>query len=833
MTSSMTFREAAITVLTESGVPMKLGDIWAAISSRGLVETDGKTPESSLATILLRASVGSGLSSQSAVKHFVRTAPNTFGLVTWSLPVPAKKPGKAPRPHADWKVDRAKARRSPEAARDLMALLIADEDDRHEILRATAKLLASIHAIAPRAWSVTMRRRELSILAGSLLFVWFRKDRVTITIDGGIADAGARSALNELERLPNWSFKSAPDLQGIEVSSADYSELCEALAPAVVAAVKHVVDRDTLSKSWRQHSPGFTAYLREATGLPVPDPELPDSTDDDEPIDLEALVREFATEYAATPKGTKLLDSYKTQREAGRANFEKAKAAKAAGKDYTADVLDGLLPHRDTKNNRARGAWTHVAPAITKELREWYEASGLYQPSDWPTVATALLDLFETVDANPDALPAAIDAFKARAPRGFRSGFLSPAWNALRPERFLVINKKTIEVINALSGTRFKAQLADYLKLNALGWKQVEVIRPLLPPSLLFYEPGDVFDHFCHWLVAEKEYFEEDDDEEDDDNGDVDDLEFEAAGSPPPPVVSPPPPTPLSYFVDDASQETGYAATEIEAWLRIWRAKHHLVLQGPPGTGKTFVAKRLARLLAGNGLIELVQFHPAYSYEDFIQGLRPRVVEGQLEYRLEPGRFLQFCERARHTHGQPAVLIIDEINRANVPRVFGELMYLLEYRTETAPLASGGTLSIPNNVYLLGTMNTADRSIARMDHALRRRFAFVRLDPRYDLLSKRLVASGIPAANVDALRSTLESLNEQIADPSFAVGISYFVRLAASAATAGDLLADIWRHEVEPYLGEYFHDDAGTASKFSWSKLTRADGPMALWAASL
>ena len=132
--------------------------------------------------------------------------------------------------------------------------------------------------------------------------------------------------------------------------------------------------------------------------------------------------------------------------------------------------------------------------------------------------------------------------------------------------------------------------------------------------------------------------------------------------------------------------------------------------------------------------LSLSSFHPTYSYEDFIQGLRPTVnSNGQLEYAIIPGRFIDFCEKAENCIGT-CVLIIDEINRANLSRVFGELMYLLEYRDQKIPIASGGELKIPENIKIIGTMNTADRSIALVDHALRRRFAFLSLKPNYDIL---------------------------------------------------------------------------------------------------
>ena len=174
----------------------------------------------------------------------------------------------------------------------------------------------------------------------------------------------------------------------------------------------------------------------------------------------------------------------------------------------------------------------------------------------------------------------------------------------------------------------------------------------------------------------------------------------------------------------------------LAGWVRAIERKGQAILYGPPGTGKTYVAERLARHLVGggDGFVELVQFHPAYAYEDFIQGIRPktRTAAGLLTRRCLAGSWNSATRPQRPARA--CVLIIDEINRANLARVFGELMYLLEYRDREVPLAGGGRLQIPANVRLIGTMNTADRSIALVDHALRRRFAFLALYPNYDVL---------------------------------------------------------------------------------------------------
>ena len=268
-----------------------------------------------------------------------------------------------------------------------------------------------------------------------------------------------------------------------------------------------------------------------------------------------------------------------------------------------------------------------------------------------------------------------------------------------------------------------------------------------------------------------------------------------------------------SYDAQAFTGETGYNADQLRGWIDQLRRKQQLILYGPPGTGKTYLAERLARYLVdGGGFSELVQFHTSYAYEDFVQGIRPRAIEGALHYELAAGRFLRFCAKARQAGEKPCVLIIDEINRANLARVFGELMYLLEYRHRPIALAGGGPeFSIPANVYLIGTMNTADRSIALVDQAMRRRFSFARLRPNYQLLANYLAKRGLPA---EGLVSLLKEVNQSIVDEDCELGISFF--MVADVATA---LAHIWQGEVEPYLEEVFFDRPDQMARFRWSKV--------------
>jgi 5-methylcytosine-specific restriction protein B len=289
--------------------------------------------------------------------------------------------------------------------------------------------------------------------------------------------------------------------------------------------------------------------------------------------------------------------------------------------------------------------------------------------------------------------------------------------------------------------------------------------------------------------------------------------EAKEAEAPVPPAL----PIQPRYTMEDFSAQTGFSPDIIADWRQRLERKQQIVFQGPPGTGKTYVSECLARLLVSqtHGIWEVVQFHPSYSYEDFMQGIRPQVISGGLTYRIEPGRFLEFCRKAeKRLDGAPSVLIIDELNRANLSRVFGELMYLLEYRDKKIPLSIGGEeFQVPKNVFVIGTMNTADRSIALVDHALRRRFSFIHLGPAYEVLEQRLKRDGLPA---ESLISALQAINREIDDRNYEIGISFFMKDRKGLRAA---LKAIWRGEIEPYLEEYFYDQPKKVESYRWDAL--------------
>ena len=295
-------------------------------------------------------------------------------------------------------------------------------------------------------------------------------------------------------------------------------------------------------------------------------------------------------------------------------------------------------------------------------------------------------------------------------------------------------------------------------------------------------------------------------------------------GMSPDDTIDPPPPT----------EPPGLKALSAEVFLPVeflqeietlLKEKKQVIFQGPPGTGKTYVARKLAACLGkSDERVTLVQFHPSYAYEGFIQGFRPKTTDGQAGFELRNGPLLQAAERARKEPDANHYLVIDEINRGNVAKVFGELYFLLEYRDSEMNLQySDEPFSLPGNLYIIGTMNTADRSIALVDMALRRRFYFKMFHPDDEPVKsvlRKWIAQN--ATGMEWVADVVERTNELLKDDRHAaIGPSYFMTPGLNEAA----VRRIWEHSVLPYLEERRFGGDEVAEEFDLDKLRRTGGP--------
>lgn len=245
-----------------------------------------------------------------------------------------------------------------------------------------------------------------------------------------------------------------------------------------------------------------------------------------------------------------------------------------------------------------------------------------------------------------------------------------------------------------------------------------------------------------------------------------------------------------------------------------------VIFYGPPGTGKTFIGKAIAQYLAQKENTEIIQFHPSFSYEDFFEGFRPaEKSNGSVSLEKVDGPLKRIASAARANPDKKYVLIIDEINRGNLAKVFGELYFLLEYRDEEISLMYSKTekFSLPKNLIFIGTMNTADRSIALVDSAIRRRFKFIHLDPTSEpcsqILTKWLQANKLPAV----AGALLENLNNALAKYEFSIGPAYFMKDKNRSRESLELT---WKYSIEPLLEEYFYGEwTEKKSEFSFDKI--------------
>lgn len=276
-----------------------------------------------------------------------------------------------------------------------------------------------------------------------------------------------------------------------------------------------------------------------------------------------------------------------------------------------------------------------------------------------------------------------------------------------------------------------------------------------------------------------------------------------------------------AYTKTDFLKDVYMSEDKYDRLISVMKRKKNMILQGAPGVGKTFAAERLAYSMLGKkdtSHVSLIQFHQNYSYEDFIMGYRPT----ENGFALTPGVFYEFCKEAQQHPREDYFFLIDEINRGNMSKIFGELLMLIEnsYRGKPVKISSNGeSFTVPENLYVIGMMNTADRSLAMIDYALRRRFSFIELEPGFETEGFKAYQKGLGNEIFDKLVAAVERLNEEIKNDSslgkgFCIGHSYFCGLENPKDCTVSWMREVVEYDILPMLEEYWFDSPAQVAKW-------------------
>ena len=517
--------------------------------------------------------------------------------------------------------------------------------------------------------------------------------------------------------------------------------------------------------------------------------------------DLKSTISGFQ-EWLQSAEGKSRLEKIKAEKRDFQAFMKILSPMDKKSVKFTDHVLFGLLPNRKNKNA------IRVSPFGTKPFQniKMRRSNEHYSEKDWNEIAYNFYSLADNFTKEPESLDGWIKDFVSGGFKGFQTGIISPILFCI-DDKFPVINTPVTNAYNTISGilrwnNTISSKIGSYMDSKKKCQKLVDAL------NVDEFKDLGIFFLFCGWAAYPKLGTNRSDG-----NGDM-----------------PHKPDP-----------------KIEMFIKVLKQNKQIVLYGPPGTGKTFTAKKIAvQILSresgdvswikkkfsafqNEGSVDLVQFHPSYSYEDFIQGIKPVVNrDGSIEYKVIDGIFKKICKRKDLPNSTPKILIIDEINRGNLSKIFGELIYALEYREEKVKLPYANFdvnelnafLIIPENLYIIGTMNTADRSISLFDTAMRRRFAFIPMMVDYDQIARKINLKKFDEQKLKAmLDSPLNSHDKKsilslLAASKLNQKISKRLRMGREKQIGHTYLLEIindekqflnvWKYQLLPLLYEFF-----------------------------
>jgi hypothetical protein len=790
--ASLTMLEAAQTVLAQRGSPMRTSEIWETIAERGLHRPTGMTPEASLYSLLIRASLGQRTSAPRSTKEFYKAGEGIFGLVEW-----LDDAHRAQLEELEQKMREAESAGGTDA---VVRRGVGVLEDRLEAMRMDAEAMAYVEKQTNERLPVRETIRTL--------LKQFLDDRVDLVTLRSVFDQKSRSGA-QWESFGLGGMSGAMFLNTLLKHLPSHADEIESSLHTVLALPPSDAEARTRMSAFhsrlvelmevagvsRQHIQPSRVPFFVSTAWHLEDLEK-------WPIYYESM-RNCLREVGLFQQVDNPIESYFRFVDVVR------ETKKALG--LTAWEFERLC---DWEPARATSISTpSVPPTASATKRVWLLSPGRnadhwesfrdggFAAIGWDSLGD--LSAYDSLEEVKEAL------------RKERKGGAEPTQDALACWEFAREMKPGDEVFAKKGRTRivgygvvksayeYVPTEKDFHHRRRVEWLWCGEVKPR-ERALVMKTLTDITNYAG--LVTQLRESTESGTKA---SEHVDDVKE---------VVEAP-----TYGLGDATAELFRSSELLQRWVDLLLHRKNVVLQGPPGVGKTFVAQRLAYLLVGRAdpdNVRMVQFHPSYAYEDFVQGYRPAKGGG---FERRDGPFLDFCDKALQDPEDRYVLVIDEINRGNLAKIFGELLMLLEgdkrdrrwgvklaYSEETEE-----PFHVPPNLYVIGTMNSADRSLALVDYALRRRFAFVPVEPAFDVdgFEAYLTGLGASAALIARVRARVRKLNQQISDDKglgrgYQIGHSYFCSVPKGSTADDAWYERIVRHEIEPLLEEYWFDRA-------------------------